>query len=395
MTVLRVHENPGIKGGSEVYIRDVMAELEDRGIRNQLLIIERKESGFRLHFQGEEQDCNGGEELVAALEKMLKGIVVDLVHIHGLSERTAVRFFLSRFKTVRTMHEPRMVCPGYSKFWTVSGVPCTKKFGLHCFWRAYSEKCMRSRKPANVLDAYLNTVFEAREASLQYAAVLTMSEYIRNEAIIGGVPEEKVICNPHFTKFKLPFIQFKGERKNFLFVGRLLKHKGVLELMQGMLPVLQAESSVTLTIVGDGPLYRYVQDFVDQHKVRSKVEVLKWKPSDEISALMKEAYAVLFPSIYPEAFGLVGIEAAMHSKPVIAFNTGGVSTWLEDGKNGFLLNEVSSSALTAAIKKLLDAPDEYARLAYNAWERANAYFTPQRHVDRLIEVYAGCLSAAI
>ena len=391
MTVLRVHENLGIKGGSEVYIRDVMVELENRGIRNELLIIEQHDGGFRLHFQDKITACKRKGDIVSLLEDVLKGLRIDLVHIHGLSERAAVRFFLSRYKTLRTMHEPRMVCPGYSKFWAVSGVPCTQKFGLHCFWHAYSQKCMRSRKPGNVMEAYLNTVFEAREASKQYAAVLTMSEYIRNEAIIGGIPENKVICNPHFTKFNLPFTPFREQKKNFLFVGRLLKHKGIFELLHGILPVLKSDNFVTLTIVGDGPLYQYVQDFIKKNEIESRVEVLKWRSSEDVSNLMKEAFAVLFPSIYPEAFGLVGIEAAMHSKPVIAFNTGGVSTWLSNDENGILLNEVSSDALTGAIRQLLDSPDDYKRMAFNAWERASAYFTPRRHVERLIEIYNDCL----
>jgi len=391
VTILRVHENSAIKGGSEVYIRDVTEELENRGIKNIILFIEEKSSEYSL-FLNRKWICNILKvNLDSTLNSLLKDYSIDIVHIHGLSIIEAIEYFLSRYKVMRTMHEPRMVCPGYGKFWVSDKRPCTVRYGLHCFYHAYTQKCFRSRKPVNVFRDYKRTEFEVKDASRRYAAILTMSEYIRDEAIFGGIPQERVICNPHFTKFKLPYLAFSGEQKKFLFVGRLIEHKGVYQLLAAIQSILQKNSKVLLHIVGDGPLYNYVTAFIEKSRLHGRIILDKWKSSSEISELMKESYCVLFPSIYPEAFGLVGIEAAMHSKPVIAFNRGGVSTWLKHNFNGFLLNEVSSDSLSTSIQEMIDDRLLHEEMSKNAWEFANSYFSPKRHVEKLIEIYNNCL----
>lgn len=390
MNILRVHENSSIKGGSEVYIRDVSEQLESRGIKNILLFIEEQPPGYKI-FLNREWICNiAKENLDSTLDDILKVHHIDLVHIHGLSIVKAIDYFLSRYKVVRTMHEPRMVCPGYGKFWITAGKPCTIKYGYHCFFHAYTQKCVRSRKPLNVLKEYQRTEFEVKNAG-RYSAILTMSEFVKNEAINGGIPAEKLICNPHFTKFDLPYLPFEGTEKRFLFVGRLIQHKGIYELLDAMLPILQMDTTNRLQIVGDGPLYNYVMDFIKDHGLQNQIVVEKWKSSAEISALMKTSYCVLFPSIYPEAFGLVGIEAGMHSRPVIAFNVGGVSTWLKNDFNGFLLDQPSASALRAAIQKMIEEPEQYKQMSRNAWERASSFFSPKRHVEKLVDIYSACL----
>lgn len=391
MTILRVHENSAIKGGSEVYIRDVTTELEKRGVHNILLFIETQASGFKIFVNGEWRCDTTKRNLISALNSALKDFCIDLVHIHGLSAIAAIDYFLSHYKVVRTMHEPRMVCPGYSKFWMTDGIACPIKYGPHCLYHAYTQKCFRSRKPINVLKDYRRTEFEVKNAGKRYAAILTMSEFIRDEAIKGGLPPEKVICNPHFTKFDLPYSPFTGSKRIFLFVGRLIKHKGIYPLLDGVIPILKQDENNYLYIVGDGPLYGYVMGFVKRHCMKKQVRVEKWKSSAEISALMKEAYCVLFPSIYPEAFGLVGIEAGMHSKPVIGFNSGGISTWLKNGFNGYLLNQFSAQALQESLLKMMNHPNEYEKMSRNAWELASSYFSPKRHVEKLIEIYSACI----
>lgn len=389
VTILCVHENSSLKGGSEVYIRDVCSELEKHGIRSLLLFIEEQGTESKIFFNQNQIDSVRKRDLYLTLDNILKEYSIVLVHMHGLSNILVIDYFLSRYKVIRTMHEPRMVCPGYSKFWVASGKPCTIKFGYHCFYHAYTQKCFRSRKPLNVLSNFKRTEFEVANAK-RYAAILTMSEFMRNEAIKGGIPAEKLICNPAFTKFKLAFLPFKQKEKKFLFIGRLTEHKGVYHLLHAIQPVLQSNPSSRLHIVGDGPLFHHVIEFISKSQIQKQVTVEKWKTSAEISEVMKESYCVLFPSIYPEAFGLVGIEAGMHSKPVIAFNVGGVSTWLKDQFNGFLLDDVSSRSFSDAIQRMIDDPELYQKMARNAWELASSYFTPERHVSMLIEVYRRC-----
>ena len=49
-----------------------------------------------------------------------------------------------------------------------------------------------------------------------------------------------------------------------------------------------------------------------------------------IDNYLSRASVVVFPSIYPESFGIVGIEAMMRGRPVVGFDVGGVKDWLKN-----------------------------------------------------------------
>jgi glycosyltransferase involved in cell wall biosynthesis len=392
MTILHIHENVDIRGGSEVYIRDVMEELYKRGIGSIFLVVEKVKSHYKVYVNRILVCDIHQRKLTKTLTDILKDYRIDIAHIHGITDTQIIKYFLSRYKVIRMMHEPRLVCPGQGKFWAVQGKPCKKKYGLHCLFHAYSQRCLMSRMPLNVVKSYLNTQFEVKTASYIYKAIVVMSIYIKSEAIKAGIPAEKIILNPYFTKFKLPFSPFESKSKHFLFIGRLAEYKGVSYLLNAMYSILNKYNDVYLNIVGDGFLYSDIETFIFEKQLEGRIILEKWKSSEEISQLMKESYCILFPSIYPEAFGLVGIEAAMHSKPVIAFNSGGISTWLINDYNGYLLDEISVTNFSRSIEQIINIPlSDYCVMSKNAWEYANLHFTPQRHIDMLIDSYKKCM----
>ena len=49
-----------------------------------------------------------------------------------------------------------------------------------------------------------------------------------------------------------------------------------------------------------------------------------WADKQMIDNYLSRASVVAFPSIYPESFGIVGIEATMRGRPVVGFDVGGV-----------------------------------------------------------------------
>jgi glycosyltransferase involved in cell wall biosynthesis len=63
-----------------------------------------------------------------------------------------------------------------------------------------------------------------------------------------------------------------------------------------------------------------------------------WLTDDARAAALCEADLLLVPSVWPEPFGLVGVEAATAGLPSIAFDVGGIRDWLSDGVNGRLVD---------------------------------------------------------
>src|SRR6185295_5739782 len=58
-------------------------------------------------------------------------------------------------------------------------------------------------------------------------------------------------------------------------------------------------------------------------------------------------------SVWPEPFGAVGLEAMRFGLPVVAFDAGGISEWLVNGHNGFLVPWMDRAAFAARVEELL------------------------------------------
>ena len=73
------------------------------------------------------------------------------------------------------------------------------------------------------------------------------------------------------------------------------------------------------------------------------------------------------PSLWPEPFGLVGLDAASLGRPAVAFNVGGIKEWLTDGHNGLLVEpSAGEEGLARAMVSLLDDPAERERMGQHA-----------------------------
>jgi glycosyltransferase involved in cell wall biosynthesis len=112
-----------------------------------------------------------------------------------------------------------------------------------------------------------------------------------------------------------------------------------------------------------------------------------WMSTQEIAAHLRAVSVAIVPSIWPEAFGIVGIEAMMCSKPVIAFDTGGISDWLKDGKNGYLVPVKNTALLAEKIDALLRDPQTAAKMGAEGRRFVTSNFSKQQHFERLLSVF--------
>lgn len=109
-----------------------------------------------------------------------------------------------------------------------------------------------------------------------------------------------------------------------------------------------------------------------------------------------EAYAmshvVAAPSVEPEAFGRVPVEAQAMGKPIIATNHGGYCETVIDGETGWLITPGDVDALTEKLKFVLDmTPDERAEWALRARQHVVDYFSSDLMKHKTINVYSELL----
>ncbi|MDI1235358.1 MAG: glycosyltransferase family 4 protein [bacterium] len=147
-----------------------------------------------------------------------------------------------------------------------------------------------------------------------------------------------------------------------LFVGNLSQQKGIAYLFEAIQPL---GNKVTLTLVG-----RKADE--NNEVLNSELNKHTWIPSlhhSDILLTMREHDVLVFPTLF-DGFGLVITEAMSQGTPVIAtYNCAGPDL-IENGKNGWLVETGSVSALQNVIESLIQNPNSIAVAGKAARETA-------------------------
>ncbi len=159
------------------------------------------------------------------------------------------------------------------------------------------------------------------------------------------------------------------EPPHVLFVGRLSREKGILELLAAVAggagaadAAGAARVAIPLVVVGDGPLRAQIPG------------ALGFIPNAELGPYYERAAVVCCPSLR-EGFGVACLEAMAHGRPVVAGAVGGLLDLVEDGVTGLLVPPGDAAALRAALERLLGDPELRARMGAAARERARERFS--------------------
>jgi glycosyltransferase involved in cell wall biosynthesis len=173
-------------------------------------------------------------------------------------------------------------------------------------------------------------------------------------------------------------------------VGRLSPQKGAEYLLQA---VARLDRRCSLTLVGDGPSRSRLEALVRRILgKRHDIVFTGWLPHDQVLGLYDQSQVVAVPSVWPEPFGRVGLEATGMGRPVVAFDVGGVREWLVDGYNGFLVSPKDITTFAAALDRLLEDASLRQAMGRNGMELARTRFNPKRHVDSMLALYDELLS---
>ena len=174
-----------------------------------------------------------------------------------------------------------------------------------------------------------------------------------------GVPKHKIFqglyCSNQniFKKGKT----IHKRQKNFLFVGNLVKKKGVAELVNSFKLFLNSNSDWRLTIVGEGPL----KSIIPKHK---SIKYLGFKTPEEIAKLMQRSRFLVLPT-HIDQWPLVINEATLCGCGLIITDVVGNIPEFSNSKNTLLCKVSSEDSLLASFKKASKLSDKKLDKMYN------------------------------
>jgi glycosyltransferase involved in cell wall biosynthesis len=181
-----------------------------------------------------------------------------------------------------------------------------------------------------------------------------------------------------------------------LFVGRLVKRKGVDVLLQAV-KLLESDSRLHVRVVGGGPEKESLQSLAGKFNLEGRVTFEGVVDSDKIAEFFASCDALVLPAIVTETgdtegLGVVLIEAMGYGKPVIASSAGGIVDIVANEDTGLLVPPGDAAQLAAVIRRAMDDPDALAAIAKRGTFFAERRFGWAAIVSDLKAVYQQAVS---
>jgi glycosyltransferase involved in cell wall biosynthesis len=385
MRVLIATEHRRVVGGAETYLRAVLPRLAGAGFELGVLTeTPDPEGGITAGCPDVPTWTAGGDVL-----RELGGWGPDVVYLHGLSDPGLEAALAARHPTVLFAHNYHGTCVSGTKCHSRPGYEaCHRKLGLGCLLLYLPRGC-GGRNPVTALGLYRTQ--QRRRANLsRYKAVLVASRHMADEYRRHGVGDDRLRVVPLFPTDVVPDPDPPAPRASsgrVLFVGRVTALKGLCHLVAAIPSTAeQLGRRLTLVVCGDGPDRAAAEAAATAAGVSA--EFLGWVDHDRRTAEMRAAEVLAVPSVWPEPFGLVGVEAGCVGLPAVGYATGGIPDWLTPGVSGESApgERPNPTGLVAALVRALADDAHRHRLGVGAWETARR-FTPEEHVRRLAEVF--------
>jgi type III pantothenate kinase len=178
-----------------------------------------------------------------------------------------------------------------------------------------------------------------------------------------------------------------------VFAGRIVRTKGVEVLIRAA-----REVDAEFAVCGDGRELDAMRALAAELGVQERVQFTGWLDAGELAEQLGGASIVVVPSLWPEPFGLVGIEALAAARPAVASATGGIPDWLEDGVSGLCVPPGDPALLAQALNELLDDPERRRKMGLAGKRAVAERFSAETHLDALLAGYrrarAGWASAS-
>jgi len=185
-------------------------------------------------------------------------------------------------------------------------------------------------------------------------------------------------------KFFSNYFNVPKHRKVVLFVGRIIKEKGVFDFLKAAESL--SDEDYSFFLVGDGPLNSAISNFIERRGLTDKVFFLGLR--NDVPTFMKRCDVLVLPTYYFEGLPVVILEAMACGKPVIATRHRGCEDEVVDGETGYLIDAKNPRQLAGTIEKLLGNPSLCKRMGMAGRKRVVEHFALSIAVESFLKELA-------
>jgi glycosyltransferase involved in cell wall biosynthesis len=330
-------------------------------------------SAHGLRLMGTAARAIWSTKATARVRGLIRRSKAEIVHCHNLFPLLSPAVLRAASgeaaAVVMTLHNYRLLC--LPATFIRDGRVCEDCLGRPP-WPGVLHACYRGSTLGSATLATSLSLHNAFNTFDRVTKYLAVSGFVRRKYLEAGWPADRIEVKSNFA-WQNP--KREGPGRYFLYLGRLSPEKGVATLLAAW-----RRSSARLLVVGDGPAHQALR-----RGAPANVEFRPTVSPAEVPALIREARALLLPSLWYEAQPRVILEAYAAGVPVLASDMGALPEAVSPD-SGLLVAPGDADAWSDAVERLLD-DRESERLGQGAWRLWRDRYSPERALQNLEDAY--------
>jgi glycosyltransferase involved in cell wall biosynthesis len=317
------------------------------------------------------------------LKRLLGRREYDIVHFIGTATIASSCVKGLSFATVESY--PALCPKGDMLYRGLRACPhkCSLKRFIRCQLSCPEIGRMRNRfymKYNPLLLAYVYLYHLALKKSLTRPRLIAVSHHVKSILERHGLQSTVIYNAVEEGRFKPKKNDHKKTR--VLYLGALNRFKGPQNLITAI-----PQLDVRCDLYGEGPLRKELEALITEYGLDARIHPpLEY---DMVPKAYSNSDIIVFPSIWPEPFGRISIEAMASGKPVIGSNTGGIREVIGND-TGILVEPGNILELRQALKRLSQDKALQEKMGENA-RNASLKYSSEKIAGQIIQYYLSFL----
>ena len=408
--ILIIHNEYQFAGGEDTVVKQDAALLEKHG--HKVFFYTRKNEELKSYTKLQKL-CLPFTTIFSLksyreIKKVIRQNQIDIVHVHNTLPLVSYSAYYAAkkecCKLIQTIHNFRLVCPN-ALFYRDGHIceDCLEK-GLLC---GVKHGCYRGSKAQTAMVAFSLKMHRMLGTFKKPDAYIALTAF-NKEKISSVVDPEKIFIKPNYLALSESLLSDTAPANTdflfqdspalnapvtavdsfvpfsyYIYAARLEQVKGIFVLLEAF----QKLPSEKLLLLGTGPDEEKVKEFIEKNKM-DNVICLGFIPHDKTLSYLRNAKALIFPSLWYEGFPMTIVESLACGTPVIASDTPNITETIHSGENGHTFATGNSKALRLAITHLASlSAENYNQMRSNARTTYESCFTETIIYQRLMNIY--------
>ena len=320
---------------------------------------------------------------IKAIKIILKNKHFDFAHIHNIHTHISyyVMSLLKRIgvKQIMTAHDYMSI--DYGKF--TQGIDPTDlsenpkinpKINIFKIFKTNKRALINPFRNL-IIKFFLNKLEQIITVSKAQEFILNSNGINNTCTIHNGLSEFEYSVNlKNIMNFKNKF-NIDNDEKILLWAGRLSKEKGANQVEEVLTRLVNKNYKVKLLLAGG--------DIISNPKLTNFIISPGWLNEDQMRLVFEIADIVLVPSIYPDPFPTVVLEAMQSGTPVIATCFGGAKEAVNNNITGFIINPFNIDSFFKCVEEIITNEKLYSNMSKESKKEFDRFYT----IDPCVKEY--------